>query len=126
MNLEPIVLIWSTVSIIGTAYAIDALATANDDDDLVRERAAKGSSERRLRELECAVTRNDIISARWIVAQELAFLAVGLLALSQPPNHHRSPLGWAIISLLIFGAAVLPIRLAGQRRRRRRIVRPHT
>lgn len=124
MNLEPVVLVWNAVAIVGAVYAVDQLATANDDNDFVREREARGAHERQLRDLECAVTKSDVVSARWIVAQEFAFLGVGLLALSQPPPPHRSPLGWIIIGLLVFGAAVLPIRLAGQRRRRHRIVRP--
>lgn len=124
MNLEPIVLIWNAVAVAGAIYAVDQLATANEDHDLVRDTRAEGPNERHLRALEYAVTKNDVISARWIVAQELAFLGVGLLAISQPPNPHRSLLGWVIVGMLIFGAAVLPLRLADQRRRRRRLVRP--
>lgn len=124
MNLEPIVLIWNLVALAGTCYALDALATANADYDLVVERRGDNADKRRLHRLECEIAKGDVISARWIVVQECAFLATGLLAISQAPDSHRSTLGWIIVTLLVIGAAVLPFRLAGQRRRRRRLVRP--
>lgn len=120
MNTEPIVLVWIGVATVGTVYAVDALHTARADWRLVCS-LGKRTRERRL---EIAIAKGDLVSARWIVAQEIANLAVGILALTQPPPPTgRTLLGWVIVSGLVFAAAALPIRLAAQRRRRARLVR---
>lgn len=120
MNLEPVVLSWIGVALVGTLYALDAWRTARADYRLVCG-ARNGT---RARRLEVALVRGDLVSARLIVVQEAANLAVGVLASTQPPPPHgRTLLGWVIVSLLILAAAALPVRLASQRRRRARLVR---
>lgn len=116
LNADPVVLVWISVATVGSAYAVDALRTARSDLRLTRA-AARATRHGRLEE---ELVRGDLSSAYWIVAQELANLLVGVLALTNPGP--PTLLAWVIPGALIFAAAALPIRLAMQRHRRRRFI----
>lgn len=117
-------ILWTTIAALGFVLALDSLREAMIDRDVVRHTRPPTTDLRGFRTwtLEHAIVVGDVATARWIVTQELAQLIVGMLAmLQQPTQGGRSPLGWTLISLLIFSAAVLPLRLLDQRRRRSRL-----
>lgn len=124
VDVDVVELVWTLISVIGFALALDALFVAMGDHELVRQDRARGSEGRYAKTLELALTAGDVAGARWIVTIELANATVGVLAMLQPDlPGGRSPLGWAIVSMLILAGAALPLRLIGQRQRRRRLVR---
>lgn len=125
-------LVWTVVSLVGLALALDLLEQATYDRRVVRSsRPVAASADRRLAaidlalrqwRLECEIVASDVAAAWWIVAQEIVSLAIGVVALTTPnPPGGRTSLGWAVVVGLLLLAGMLPARLFGQRRRRRRL-----
>lgn len=115
-TVDVVEIVWTVVALTGLTFAVLALRDVCADRKWVR------SQDGDRRPLELELVNGDVTSARWIIAQELLQVVVGALALAteQAPGG-RTPLTWALIVLLIAAAAVLPIRLHDQRRRRRRL-----
>lgn len=119
-NAEFVEILWTAIAIVGVLLALDSLDLARFDRDAVRNH--RKTIDARRYALECAIVSGDVVSAWWILLQELAQLAVGILAMTQPaPEGGRSPFGWTVVALLMVAAAALPLRLYDQRRRRRRL-----
>lgn len=123
-TIDLIELIWTFVSLVGAALALDLLEQARYDRDVVRSArpVARSSSSERQWLLECSIVAGDVASAWWIVAQEIVSIAIGVTALATPsPPGGRTTFGWVVVCGLLLLAAMLPMRLFGQRRRRRRL-----
>lgn len=126
---DAVEVLWLIVNACGLALALEAWNVARCDRRTVREaqRVAAGRDRRnRAREflLERAVADDSVASARWIVLGLGAFLLAGIVvAYTPPPPTGRTIGSWVVIALLIAGAAALPFRLIGQRRRRRKLLR---
>jgi hypothetical protein len=131
-TIDLIELLWTFVAIAGLALAVDLLEQARYDRRVVRSarpvaasaerRAARERERARAWELECEIVTGDVASAWWIVCQEVVSLAIGVVALATPsPPGGRTIFGWVVVAGLLVFAAVIPMRLYGQRRRRRRL-----
>lgn len=114
--------IWTAASSIGLLLALDLLEQARYDFRIVSESEPSSSSKLRQWRLECAIVHGDVVSALYIVAQEVISVAIGIVSLmtKQPPGG-RTPFGWTIIGGLLFISILLPSRLYDARRRRRRL-----
>lgn len=117
-------LVWLAVVVPGLVLAVDALRSAQIDRAVVR-RAVLRDGESRVLSLEGALAAGDVVGAWWVVVTEALFLLAGVIAVLQPPSSAggRTVTAWVLIGLLIGGAAAFPVRLYGQRRRRRRLLR---
>lgn len=119
-TVDAVELAWTIVSLLGLLLSLDLYRQAREDQAAVEEAQPDDPAQERRWRLECAIVVGDVTSARWIVAQEVVSSAIGFLALSTPqPPGGRTALGWVLVAGLLAIATMLPLRLYGQRRRRR-------
>jgi hypothetical protein len=114
---------WTLIALVGVLLALGELAYALGDRDLVLGEAEASPVDEHERKLEVALVEGDVAGARWIIGIEATNLLVGVLAmLTEPAAGGRSPLGWAVVLLLIAAAAGMPLWLLGRRRRRAQLL----